>query len=99
MTLNAFIQGVIVAAMVLWAGWIAFGKLMPRARTRAIRALADQLEQPSRPQWSRDLASRLRPPPDKASGCGSGCSSCDSCGSSSPVTKAAEQPLNFVPRK
>ena len=99
MTLNAFLQGAIVAAVVLWAAWIAFGKLFPRTRTRAVRGLVHQLELPSRSQWSHQMAERLRPPPDKASGCGSGCSSCDSCGVATPATKPGEQPLNFVPRK
>ena len=99
MSLNALVQGAIVALLVLWAAWIAFGKLAPRSRTRLVRALADRLEVPGRPQWALDLAARLRPPPDAASGCASGCSSCDSCGSSSPPAKTAEQPLNFVPRK
>lgn len=99
MIFNAATQGLIVALVVAWAAWVAFGKLLPRTRTRLVRALVQPLEQPSRPQWSRDIAARLRPPPDKASGCGAGCDSCDSCGNTTPVARTAEQPLNFVPRK
>jgi hypothetical protein len=68
-------------------------------RTRGLRALADWLEVSSRPQWAHQFATRLRPPPDAAHGCASGCSTCDSCGSSSTTTKATEQPLQFMPRK
>jgi hypothetical protein len=99
MNLNALLQGGIVGAVVLWAAWVAFGKLAPRMRTRGLRALADWLEVSSRPHWAHQFATRLRPPPDAASGCASGCSSCDSCGSSSATTKTAEQPLQFMPRK
>jgi hypothetical protein len=99
MTIAALLQDAVVALAVLWAAGMAFGKLMPRLRTRAVRALLRQLQAPSRPRWLRNLALRLQPPPDQASGCGSGCSSCDSCGSPSAPAAGSEQPLKFLPKK
>ena len=98
MSLNALLQGAVVAVVVLWAALRAFGIFAPRTRTRLQRALAGRLELSSSSKWLRTVGARLQPPVDAAHGCSSGCSSCDSCGVK-PAASAAEKPLQFVPRE
>lgn len=71
---NALIQLAIVAAIVAASAWVAFRKLAPRSARRLVNALLR-------------AANREPAAVSSQAGCGSGCSSCDSCGSSPAETR------------
>ena len=73
------LQYAIVAVCVAISAYYAFGLFAPRLRARVMSGVGAWLRRSSHPQWMRVLGGRLTPSP-QASGCGSGCSACDGCG-------------------
>ncbi len=66
----------------------------------ALRALFQLFPGVSRRGLTRLRAALgLAPPPAVATNCNSGCSSCNSCGSSAPTRRAADEiPISFRPK-
>ena len=71
---TSWIQPAIVACIVAASAWVAFRKLAPKAARRLVNALVRAV-------------GREPVVVSAEAGCGSGCSSCDSCGSSPVETK------------
>jgi hypothetical protein len=94
MSASAAVQWLIVGAIVAVSAFYALGIFAPRVRVRALYALGGWLAQERRPRWMRFAGRRLMPASQAASGCGSGCSSCNGCGSASD--KPQVQPLLFT---
>jgi hypothetical protein len=91
---STWLQITVVAAIVVWAAWSAFGRIAPRLHRRGLAALAARLDRPGRAAVSRRLGRRLRREGAQGGSCGDGCGSCASCGPARPAD-AAVQPLVF----
>jgi hypothetical protein len=94
----AFVQGIVIAAVVGWAIAFALRKLFPVTSRRSLAALAQRLDHPASPGWLRATARFIEPHASTGASCGDGCSSCGGCGTSEakPVVEAI--PLGFRPR-
>lgn len=98
MTMAALAQAVILGAVALFALGFAVRRLLPTTSARALARLADRLDAPAQPRWSRRVGQWLRPS-RAGGGCGTGngCSQCGSCaGSEAPKPPGEAQPLVFV---
>jgi hypothetical protein len=94
MSASAAVQWFVVGAIVALSAFYALGIFAPRVRARALYALGSWLAQERRPRWMQFAGRRLMPAYQAASGCGSGCSSCNGCGSANDKPKV--QPLLFT---
>ncbi|WP_051378945.1 DUF6587 family protein [Derxia gummosa] len=83
MTLYEVFEKLVLGGVLLAAGWVVFGKLMPRLRSRLRQGLATMAARGGQARLARWLA-----PASAAGGCGSGCGSCSSCGPA-PAKSAA----------
>jgi hypothetical protein len=94
MNASAAMQWIIVGAIVALSAFYALGIFAPRVRARALYALGGWLAREQHPRWMRFAGRRLMPVSQAASGCGSGCTSCNGCGSANAKPQA--QPLLFT---
>jgi hypothetical protein len=86
---NATLQYLIVALIVVPSAVYAVGVFSPQLKRRMQRRVALWLLAPQRSQVLRRYGLNLMPP-EQASGCGAGCSDCNNC---APPAANAEQPL------
>lgn len=96
--MNATVQSLLVAAIVLACTWRVLRGLAPTLAWRAQAWVAYGFERPGRPAWAHRLGLWLRPEIATGGGCGSGPGSgCAACGSCAPATKpAATIPSHLV---
>jgi hypothetical protein len=87
--MNAALQYLLVALIVVPCAVYALGVFSPGAKRRAQRAAALWLQQPRHLPALRRLGLRLLPA-EQAQGCGAGCSDCNNC---APPARSVEQPL------
>jgi hypothetical protein len=87
--MNAALQYLIVALIVLPCAIYTAGVFAPQTRRRTQRSAAQWLLQAQRPARLRQLGLRILPD-EQAKGCGAGCSDCNNC---APPAQSAEQPL------
>jgi hypothetical protein len=81
MSMVGFVQNAIIGLVVLMSALYVLRQLMPKwVRGRQL-ALAIMLNQPSHSLLARKLGSFMTSDDSSGGGCGSGCSSCSSCGS------------------
>jgi len=92
---NPWLQTAVVAVIVVWAAWSAFGRLAPRLHRRGFAALAARLDRPGRATPLRVFGRRLRRERAHGGSCGDGCGSCASCGPARPADADHAQPLVF----
>ena len=81
MSLYGFVQNAMIGLVVLMSALYVLRKLMPKWVRGRQMALATMLNQPSHSLLVRKLGSVMTPNDWSGGGCGSGCSSCSSCGS------------------
>ncbi|VCU69833.1 hypothetical protein PIGHUM_01898 [Pigmentiphaga humi] len=79
MTAYSLLEIAIVALIVAACAVKAFGRFFPKTRMRLQGSLAQGLDRPGRAAWLRGLGRKLGSAAPDA-GCGSGCSTCGSCG-------------------
>jgi|GEM_PF-1634367 len=97
MNASTGLQWFIVTAVVAASAFHAFGIFAPRVRTRALQTLGGWLARERHPQWMRSAGQYLAPATPVAAGCGSGCGSCDGCGSTAkPSAPPVSQPMVFT---
>ncbi|PZO11039.1 MAG: hypothetical protein DCF27_01410 [Lysobacteraceae bacterium] len=78
--MSALVQGLLIAAVVLFAALSLLRQLWPRGAWQAQARLSYALEREGRPAWLKRLGFALRPPMQATqAACGSGCSSCRAC--------------------
>ncbi|WP_341677595.1 DUF6587 family protein [Niveibacterium sp. SC-1] len=89
MNLYAVLEPMLIGLAMLGALFFMFGRIAPQLRRRLLAPLTSRLSRGS--DWQRKLAQGMEP----GAGCGSGCSTCGSCGSSKTVAPV-HQPVNVV---
>ena len=78
--MSALLQGLVVAAVVLFAALSVLRQLWPRGMWQAQARLSYTLEREGRPAWLKRIGFALRPPMQATqAACGTGCSSCKAC--------------------
>ena len=91
MNLYAVFEPLLIGLAMLAALFFMFGRIAPQLRQRLLAPLTARLSQGS--TWQRKLAKGMEP----AAGCGSGCSTCGSCGSKAE-SAVAPQPVSVLRR-
>ncbi|AOA72220.1 DUF6587 family protein [Stenotrophomonas rhizophila] len=81
MSTGLLLQYIVVALIVLISAWVVLKKQFPGTVRKARGALALGLIKPQRATWLQALGRRIAPP---ATGGGSACGGCDSCGPTPP---------------
>ncbi|WP_426805643.1 DUF6587 family protein [Stenotrophomonas sp. SrG] len=81
MSTGLLLQYIVVALIVLVSAWVVLKKQFPGTVRKARGAIALGLIKPQRATWLQALGRRIAPP---ATGGGSACGGCDSCGPTPP---------------
>lgn len=81
MSTGLLLQYIVVALIVLISAWVVLKKQFPGTVRKARGAIALGLIKPQRATWLQALGRRIAPP---ATGGGSACGGCDSCGPTPP---------------
>jgi hypothetical protein len=81
MSTGLLLQYVVVVLIVMVSAWVVLKKQFPGTVRKARGAIALGLVKPQRAAWLQALGRKIAPP---ASGGGSTCGGCDSCGPSTP---------------
>ncbi len=81
MDTGLLLQYAVIALAVVVSAWVVLKKQFPGVVRKARGAIALALVKPQRAAWLQALGRRIAPP---ASGGGSACGGCDSCGPSTP---------------
>ncbi|MNR76061.1 hypothetical protein D3C72_67160 [compost metagenome] len=89
-----FVQDLIIGALVFFSALYILRRLLPKWMRARQTALANMLDQPSRPYVLRKLGSFMMPGESAGGGCGSGCSTCSTC-ESNPEAEPEVKPLEF----
>ena len=92
MNLYAVLEPLLIGLAMLAALFFMFGRIAPKLRQRLLAPLSARLSEGS--SWQRKLAKGMEP----AVGCGSGCSTCGSCGSSKTESAAVAHPVSVLRR-
>lgn len=81
MSTGLLLQYIVVALIVLISAWVVLKKQFPGTVRKARGAIALGLIRPERANWLQALGRKIAPP---ATGGGSACGGCDSCGPTPP---------------
>lgn len=98
MTAYSVFEFCVVAAVLVLCVYRAFSKMMPKTRAKVQRRIASWLAAPGHPAWMARLGTRWQPV-EGGGGCGSGCSSCGTCGPSTESKAQTDQPIKLVRRE
>ena len=92
MTAYSTFESLVVGLVVLACALGAFRRMMPKTHARLKQRAGSWMTKDGHPAWMQSVGQKWSARKVDAGGCGSGCGTCDSCGTSSDASPAMTSP-------